>query len=270
MVAWERTAESTVVVVCDGIGSGIRANLAATFCSSRLLENLRNGVSMRQAFLTMAELMGQVKADTDRFYAATSVARVLNDGSVTVLSYESPSPIFISKYNASELKVRNITVGTEMISESHCHLEKGEGLLLMSDGITQAGMGNGYTFGWESAGVCGYLNSCISEGADIKALPALVHCQARRLWKDSRGDDCTVSMVSCWKGISVNIFTGPPSEKGKDYARVQDFLLSDGFKVVCGATTAKIIARETGREMHIEESLKGQHGCAAGVLDRGD
>ncbi len=269
VVAFERTGASTVVVLCDGLGSGIRANLMATFCGSRLLENLRQGGTLREAFVRMAVMMGQGKGDADPFYAACSVARVLNDGSATVLSYEAPAAIFVGRYSASVLRVRSITAGSEIIGEAHCHLANGESLLLTSDGITQAGMGQGLALGWQSEGVCGYLNNCFAEGFSADKLPAMVHARARKLWSGARGDDCTVSILTCRPGNSVNIFTGPPANKAKDYARVQDFILSEGFKVVCGATTAKVIARDLGRELKVREeqnSLLAPPGlCIEGV-----
>lgn len=81
VVAWDRTASATTVICADGLGSGIKANLAAQMCTARLHELLRQGRSLREAFASVAETMNRARG-TDLPYAAFTVARVLNDGVV--------------------------------------------------------------------------------------------------------------------------------------------------------------------------------------------
>jgi hypothetical protein len=253
VVEYDRTGASTVVVLCDGLGSGIKAHLMATFCCARLLENLRQGASLRESFARMALMIGESKSSDNPFYAAVSAARVLNDGSATVLSYEAPAALFVGRNSASVLRVRTLTAGSEIIGETHCHLAHGESLLLTSDGITQAGLGQGLALGWESEGVRAYINDCLAEGFPAVRLPSMVHTRARQLWGGSRGDDCTVTMLTCRPGNTVNIFTGPPASRDSDFARVRDFSLAEGVKVVCGATTARIVARGLERELEVRQ-----------------
>ena len=43
----ERTETGTIYIVCDGIGSGIYANISAINCASRILELFRSGITIR-------------------------------------------------------------------------------------------------------------------------------------------------------------------------------------------------------------------------------
>jgi hypothetical protein len=56
----------------------------------------------------------------------------------------------------------------------------------------------------------------------------------------------------------VSLWTGPPASKQHDGPLAAQFLQLPGAKVICGATTAKIAARQCGAELKVSEtSLNG-------------
>lgn len=252
VVASERNADATLLICSDGIGSGIKANIAATLCVSRLQELLRSRFSLREAFSRMVQTLNQARG-TDLPYAVFSVARILNDGETTVLTYEMPPPLFLGRHQTTVLKQRTLTLEQALVGESHCFLEPGEGLLLLSDGITQAGLGAGLREGWGIEGVCRYVNEQRVEGIVFQEIPSCVHDRARELWRNVRGDDCTVALASTRYGQVVNILTGPPINREEDPAIVSRFLLMQGQKVVCGATSAHLVARHLGRKISVQQ-----------------
>ena len=121
----------------------------------------------------------------------------------------------------------------------------------MSDGIPQAGLGHGLPQGWQTEAALRYMNGRLSDGCKPRQLPALVHDEARRLWIEG-GDDCTAVMALCRVGQIVNILTGPPNAASNDTAVVRRFLQSEGLKVVCGGTTAEVVARVLGESVAVE------------------
>ena len=138
-----------------------------------------------------------------------------------------------------------------MATESECYLEPGDGLLLMSDGVTQAGLGNGLANGWETEGVLRHINSCLTDGHPLGTIAGLVHREALRL--SPHGDDCTAMMALCRRGQIVNIMTGPPTARSLDIVTANRFMQSEGLKIVCGGTTAEIVARALGEEVAMEK-----------------
>lgn len=251
LFACDRTPATTNLVCADGIGSGVRARIAAQLCASRLLELLKLDFSLRRAFASVADTM-QRNRDPQRPFAAFSVARVLNDGMATVLSYEAPPPILISRGHASSLPARPLELPGALAAESSCWLEPGDGLLLTSDGITQAGMGRAMPYGWQTEGVVRFVNHSLTGGAALSEIAACVHREALRL-SPRAGDDATAVLAHCRRGQIVNLFTGTPAQKGSDYEVVRRFLQSDGIKVVCGGTTAALVARMLGRPVDVEQ-----------------
>jgi hypothetical protein len=253
--ACARTEAATTIVCADGVGSGIRARMAAQMCTSRILDLLKLGFSLRKAMASVVRTMQQNR-DPSRPFTAFSVARILNDGMATILGYEAPPAILVGRRHAVPLPTRSIEIGAAMVAESDCWLEPGEGLLLMSDGITQAGLGNGLPNGWGSDGVAGYMNHCLTSGTALAEIPELVCDEARRL-SPRGGDDCTVLLALCRPGQVVNILTGPPRVPAHDWQVASAFLKAKGLKIVCGGTTAEIVARTLGQAVRVDEDGEG-------------
>jgi hypothetical protein len=250
VVACDRNEAATVVVCADGIGSGVHAHIAAELYVSRLLESLRLGTSLIKATSSIVHSMERNREPKGAF-AAFTVARILNDGMATVLAYEAPPAILVSRRHAVAIPARSVTLGGAIVMESECCLEPDDALLLMSDGITQAGLGHGLPQGWQTEGVLRYVNHCLSDGLLLKEIADSVHQEARRLWIDG-GDDCTAVMALCRRGQIVNILTGPPALPSNDMPSVRRFLQSEGLKIVCGGTTAEIVGRALGKPISVE------------------
>jgi hypothetical protein len=251
VVACDRNEAATAIVCADGIGSGIRARIAAQLCASRTLELLRLGTSLRKAFASVVHSMERNR-DPAEAYAAFSVARIMNDGMTTILAYEAPSAVLISRQHAIAIPSRSTELGGVLVAESECYLEPGDGILLMSDGITQAGLGHGMAQGWQTEGVARYINNSLMDGRSLKEVAALVNREARRLWVQN-GDDCTTVMALCRRGQIVNIMTGPPTSEVSDGAAVRRLIQSEGLKIVCGGTTAEVVARIMGERVIVEQ-----------------
>ncbi len=254
VIDYDRTPHATTIILSDGMGSGIKAHIAATMCVARLKELLRCGFSLRESFARMARTMNEA-AKSDMPYAVFSVARVLNDGITSILSYEMPSPILISKKYSTILNQRKFTVENSVIGEANCHLSPQEAILMVSDGITQAGIGRGLNYGWEIEGVNKFIGTFLREHKRISELPQEVFSRAHELCGGNNDDDASAVLAYCRMGTIVNVFTGPPSDSKLDRMAVERFIQSEGIKIVCGATTAKIVARYTGKKLNENVAL---------------
>jgi hypothetical protein len=257
VVQVERTASSTMIVLADGLGSGVKANLAATMCVARLMELVRRDYSIRHAFTQVVRSMNEARG-VDGPYAAFSVMQVLPEGDVSILTYEMPSPILLYRHNATILEQQMVVRDQAMLGESVCRLAPGDGLMLMSDGITQAGLGAGFPMGWGSDGVCQFVTELVSRSMPSAQIADEVHDQALEYWMARRGrhagqhgDDCSVVLATCRAGVVVNLFTGPPASPASDAAVVKRFRQSGGALVVCGATTAKLVAQCMGKPVEV-------------------
>lgn len=251
VVEWMRTVEGTTLAIADGIGSGIKARLAAQFALSRLMEKIRGGSSPRQAFFDIVQTM-EANRGKDTPWAAFTLVRVLPEGNAAILSYEMPPPALLARRNASVLDQQSLSSGTALISQATCDLGPGDGLLLVSDGITQAGIGNGLPLGWGMEGVCREAGTRLVFGTPQPELAAAIERRANELAGPIHRDDTTVVLANCRTGVTLNLLTGPPLDSAHDAEVVERFMAYDGFKVICGGTTTDIVGRETGHVPHVD------------------
>jgi hypothetical protein len=222
----------------------------------------------------------QACRDPQKPFAAFSIARIRSDGYATIFSYDAPLPILISRQGATILANRPFPLPGGLAIESNCQLDMGEGILLMSDGITQAGLGYGANTEWTSEGVVRFINSKISSRLKLSLAPEMLHKEALERWKgdvqesssrsfspyspDARhqatarqsakvtGDDCSIMLGLCRTGQTVNILTGPPLDRDNDIPTVKRFLQLPGLKIVCGGTTAKLVAKYLNVPLEME------------------
>ena len=201
--------------VADGIGTGIRAVIAAKMCASRLLELLRLGFSLRKAFSAVVRTMQQNR-DPSRPFAAFTLARILNDGTASILTYDAPPPILVSRHHAAPLPTALARDGIG---------DRRRGRLLARTGRRAAAderrhhagrAGLRPPEGWQTDGVARYVSHCLTAAVTIRGKsPTMVHKEARRL-SPRGGDDCTALLALCRRGQVVNLFTGPPQTPSRD------------------------------------------------------
>ena len=239
----ERTPLGMIYVVCDGIGSGIYANICAINCASRILELFRSGISIRTISEMVAASMHRARKE-DIPFAAFSAAVILPDGQFTCYSYEAPNAVLIKDNHATVLTPRFYTAEFEVIAEVFGTLNTGDSLLLFSDGVSQAGLGNGYGMGIGSDGVSDYINRNHKPNADIAKLPAQIVEMCKTVSAGNYEDDTTLAIIHCQKAKEVTLLSGPPSKQSLDSSYAADFMNNAGQKIICGSTTTDIIARE--------------------------
>ncbi|MDR2349716.1 MAG: serine/threonine-protein phosphatase [Deltaproteobacteria bacterium] len=272
----ERSSIGTLFLLCDGIGSGIYANVAAISCAERIMEMYNLGLSLSHASETVASSMHRARTE-DIPFSAFSVALIRPDGQFVIYSYEAPPPILIRNDVAKVLEPRFYTVDYEVLGETPGKLEIRDSLLLSSDGVTQAGMGRGYSFGITSEGVANFINKNHKGGEDIPTLSKKITDMCRSLSGDRHEDDTTLAAIDCVEAKELTILTGPPSKKSLDGPYARSLLEATGKKIVCGSTTADIVARELGLNLEMinidanlgmppEYSLEGMDLVAEGAI----
>jgi hypothetical protein len=255
----DRTREATTAVLADGIGTGVKARVAAVMYASRLMARIRLGFTLREACGKVIDTMHEART-SDVPFAAFTVCRILNSGHATILSYEIPTPILVDRHLAAYLpKPRSYPLGLEMISETNCSLEYGDGILLVSDGVTQAGLGHTFRMGWGLPLVSDFVNGCLIRGISLKVVPEQIVARVKEISGATYGDDTTCLLLLCREAVTVNLLTGPPSKKAMDADIVREFMEMKGARVVCGSTTTEILARHLKIKVEVEDASSDYH-----------
>jgi hypothetical protein len=141
-------------------------------------------------------------------------------------------------------------------------VEVGDRLVLVSDGVTQAGMGRSGVdnCGLGRQGLLDFLRVRLERQSvlDSQRLSRHVVDLAIKLSPDRKAvDDISAAVIHFRVPRRCVIFTGPPFERRRDpyYARIFDEF--NGRKAICGGTTAQFLARELGRSLKIGHENRG-------------
>lgn len=197
VTVYRRQNGQTFFILCDGIGSGEYANSAATACSARLMALLQETDDPAAACAMEAASMHRARSEDYPFAAFTTVV-LDSDGSYTAYAFEAPGPLHIRRNHVSTLPHSSRQAGEESI---HCFsgaLQPGEYLLLLSDGVTQAGLGRGFGYGIGEQGAARYLE--LRLGAYPEAdLRQLLRDLCSYTAKISGGylDDTSLALLEC-------------------------------------------------------------------------
>lgn len=248
----KRTAEYTDFVLCDGMGSGPKANMSAIMCANRILTLMENGISIYKACEKAVQLMHRARTE-DVPFAAFSIVRISKLGQYTALAFEISPPIIVKNNIAEVLEQKHFTCANEVVSESSGKLDNGDSLIFTSDGVSQAGLGIMQGMGWGIDGFCKFININLNKELSLIEIADKTLKQTHRLSGRVHADDTTVAVLSAKSADIINILTGPPMEKKLDEKFVNEFMKRSGSKIICGSTTAEVAARVLNKEVHLED-----------------
>ncbi len=237
-----KTEDSEIVILADGMGSGVKANILATLTSKILGTMFLQGASIELAVETIAKTLPICKV-REVAYATFSILQVSHDGSAYLVEFDNPSCIFVRNGEVQKYPYKEREIEGKKIREYRFQAEVNDCFVLMSDGVIWAGAGELMNYGWTWDDVSAYTLKCTSETLSASRLASLLSDACNELYLDRPGDDTTVAVLRVVERKILNIFTGPPKNKEDDESIVREFMSMEGKKVVSGGTSANIVAR---------------------------
>lgn len=244
-----KTDDSDIVILADGMGSGVKANILATLTSKILGTMLHEGAALESCVETVARTLPICKVRKVA-YATFSILQIFHSGEAYLVEFDNPSCVFIR-----DGKIINYPYGTREIEGKKIHeyrftVKKNDCFVLMSDGVIYAGAGAILDLeGWTWDAMAEYTLKCTKQTLSASRLAVMLSQACSELYEEKPGDDTTVAVARVIERRIVNIFTGPPAKKEDDERLMHDFMHTEGKKVVSGGTSANIAARVLGKEI---------------------
>lgn len=243
-----KTADSDILILADGMGSGVKANILATLTSKILGTMLINGASIDACVETIVKTLPVCKI-RQVAYSTFSILQIFHDGEAYLVEFDNPSCICLRDGAVLKLGYEERVIHDKTIREYRFHVQLGDYFVLMSDGVIHAGVGKLLNFGWTWDHVATYAVNSVKTSFTANRMANTLSKACDDLYMQSPGDDTTVAVAKIITKKAVDLFTGPPSSETDDKRVVEDFMKNEGIKVVCGGTTANIIARELHRSI---------------------
>ena len=85
-----KTANSDIVILADGMGSGVKANILATLTSKILGTMLFNGATIESCVETIAKTLPVCKV-REVAYATFSILQIFRNGEAYLVEFDNPS-----------------------------------------------------------------------------------------------------------------------------------------------------------------------------------
>ncbi len=243
-----KTEDSSIIILADGMGSGVKANILATLTSKILGTMFREGAAIDACVETIARTLPICK-EREVAYATFSILQIFRDGEAYLVEYDNPKCVFIRNKEIIKYPYQERVIEGKKIREYRFHVELNDCFVLMSDGAIWAGEEETMNYNWEWDDMAAYTLKCTNETLSAARLAAMLSQVCYDLYGQKPGDDTTVAVTRVIRRQVVNIFTGPPSRKEDDERVVHDFMKQEGKKVICGGTSANVASRVLKREI---------------------
>lgn len=231
----------TTLVLADGLGSGVKANILATLTSKILCTMVSNNIALEDCIDTIMQTLPVCKV-RNVAYATFSVIHVNKQGEGYLFEFDNPEAVYYHGGVCVDLPRKEHTICGKTVFISELKLEKDDVIVLMSDGVIHAGIGQTLNFGWLRKDVKEYLNKFVEPDMSARCIACLLAGACDDLYVQNPGDDTTVAAVKIREVLPVALMVGPPIDRNNADFYVEQFLQTEGKKVVCGGTTSHIVA----------------------------
>lgn len=238
----EENENSTVVVLADGLGSGVKASILSTLTSKIISTMMAEGLSVEDCVSTIAATL-PVCSVRGVAYSTFTIVHIVNDETAQIIEFDNPKIIAVrdgALYNYPRTQTK---IGGKKIYQSSISLRDGDVFIAMSDGCPHAGLGTEYNFGWQREDIAEFMIPLVSVGYTAKTLSTILIDECNRLYGGQPGDDATACVIKVRKREPMNILFGPPSNPDDANRMMSLFFSKEGKHIVCGGTTASIAAK---------------------------
>ena len=240
--------EWTTLVLADGLGSGVKANILSTLTSKILCTMVAGGADIEDCVGTIIQTLPVCK-ERGVAYSTFSIIHVNNEGRGHLFEFDNPEAIWYHHGHTCDFPREELNVYDKRVFVSELELDDGDMVFVMSDGTIHAGIGQMLNFGWQRKEIMEHLDHNIDAHMSARAAACLLASACNDLYLDKPGDDTTVAAIRMRPRTMVHIMVGPPVDKEKDEEYVHRFMMDTDKRIVCGGTTSQVVARCIGRQL---------------------
>ena len=237
---------STVIVLADGMGSGVKANILSSLTSKIISTMMAANMRLEDCVSTIASTL-PVCAVRGVAYSTFTIIRILDNKTAHIIQFDNPATIVLRKGELFDYPRVTRVLSGKTIWESTFPIELDDVFIAMSDGAEYAGVGDLMNFGWTRDSIADYAIANYLPENSAKFTAGLIIDECDRLYGGSPGDDTTVAVVRVRSRHPVNLVVGPPEHKEDDVRMMNLFFSKEGTKIVCGGTTSNVVSRYLGQ-----------------------
>lgn len=242
----EQNEDSTVIVLADGLGSGVKASILSTLTSKIISTMMAEGLSLEECVSTIAATL-PICSVRGVAYSTFTIIHLINNETAELIQYDNPHVILLRNGKNFDYPKNELSINGKQIYKSVIDLQENDIFIAMSDGCPHAGIGIAYNFGWRRDDIISFMEMIADLGYTAKTLSTMLIDECNKQYGYHPGDDATACVVRVRKREPMNLLFGPPRNRD-DCARMMSLFFSkEGKHIVCGGTTSSIAAKYLGK-----------------------
>jgi len=239
--------------LADGLGSGVKANILSTLTATMLSGMIDGGLSLQEAVSSLVRTLPVAHDRGNVAYSTFTVVHANEDFTLSIYNYDNPEPVLLHEAKEVPLHYEHLSIEGKSIASAIVPLEDFDTLILLSDGVVYAGVGESLNFGWTRKEIVTYLEGIYAKSISSKSLSTLLLDRANTLYNHRPGDDATVLALRRRPRTNVNFLIGPATRKEDDPKVMSLFFSKAGKHLVSGGTSAHVVSNYLHQK--IETSL---------------
>lgn len=239
---------SSIIVLADGLGSGVKASILSTLTSKIISTLMAAGLSIDQCVATVAATL-PVCSVRKVAYSTFTIMHIVDNEYAEIIQYDNPTVFMLREGKLFDFNREEMTIGDKRVYRSKIQLQENDLFVAMSDGCPHAGLGTDYNFGWQMQDIIDFVETMECAGYNAKTLATLIIDQCNKLYGGKPGDDATACVVRIRKRNPMNVLFGPPKNPDDCNKMMALFFSKEGKHIVCGGTTSAIAAKYLGKEL---------------------
>jgi len=245
-----RNSDNTVIVLSDGLGSGVKANILSTMTKKIVSTMLSNGMDIEEVVETLASTL-PVCQTRQLAYSTFTIAQIFENNEVKLVEFDNPNTFYIHDSRLTAYESTQMNIAGKNIKLSKFKISQNDFLVLVSDGLVHAGIGGLVNLGWGWEKIGSFIQRNIYNDLNAHVIADKLIFAANELYDGKVGDDVTVVVVKLREKKEAAIAVGPPMSKKSDKDFCKTFIKAKGRKIICGGTTASIIAKHLKKEVQV-------------------
>lgn len=244
----EQIDGSTVVVLADGLGSGVKASILSTLTAKIISTMMAEGLPIEECVSTIAATL-PVCSERGVAYSTFSIINLRDNEYADIIQFDNPQVIVLRDGKNYDYPKTELTIDGKRILKTSIKMQEDDVLIVMSDGCPHAGIGTAYNFGWRRDNIIDFMETVVAGGYTAKNLATILVDECDKLYGHQPGDDTTACVIKLRKRAPMNILFGPPANRDDCDRMMSLFFSKAGKHIVCGGTTASIAAKFLGKRV---------------------
>lgn len=237
----KQSDSNIILVLADGLGSGVKANILSTLTSKIISTMMAAGMPIEDCVDTIAKTL-PVCQTRNIAYSTFTIIRIVDNSYAEIIQFDNPAVILLRDGKSFDYPVSTREIAGKKIHETKIDLQLDDVFITMSDGTIYAGVGKSMNFGWQRDNIIEFVEGVYDKRMSAKTIARMIVDECNTLYENEPGDDTTAAAIKVRERRPVNLMIGPPSNPDDCPKYMHEFFSQEGKKIICGGTTSNIAA----------------------------